>query len=206
LPFTIPGALVLTAALLVAFLHLVAVGTGSVPAQQVLDARFVELGSPAPAAEVAPQPAPPPPARKVVPAARSKPEPVRRPTAPTPTAPPVTPETETGEASTTAQTPSAATATRGASLGGSMSARALYRPLPEVPESLRHRDVELLAVARFQVAADGSAQVELVEPTSEPALNQSLLAMLRTWRFFPALEDGRPVVSTIDIRIPISVK
>ena len=87
-----------------------------------------------------------------------------------------------------------------------MSARALFRPLPEVPERLRHRDVELLAVARFRVAVDGSAQVELIEPTNEPTLNQSLLATLRTWRFFPALDEGRPVVSTIDIRIPISVK
>jgi protein TonB len=87
-----------------------------------------------------------------------------------------------------------------------MSARALYRPLPEIPERLRRRDVELVAVARFQVAADGTAQVELIGPTSEPSLNQSLIATLRTWRFFPALEQGRPVASTIDLRIPISVR
>ncbi|MFI5316055.1 MAG: TonB family protein [Myxococcota bacterium] len=87
-----------------------------------------------------------------------------------------------------------------------MSARALYRPLPEVPERLRHHDAELVAVARFLVAADGTAQVELIEPTSEPSLNRSLIATLRTWRFFPALEEGRPVASTIDLRIPISVR
>jgi len=27
-----------------------------------------------------------------------------------------------------------------------------------------------------------------------------------SWRFFPALQDDKPVASTIEIRIPISVK
>jgi protein TonB len=87
-----------------------------------------------------------------------------------------------------------------------MSARAIYKPMPEVPESLRHRTVELVAVARFRVTATGSAQVELTEPTTDPDLNRALLETLKRWRFFPAMQAGRPIVSTIDIRIPISVK
>jgi protein TonB len=87
-----------------------------------------------------------------------------------------------------------------------MSARAIYKPMPEVPESLRHRTVELVAVARFRVTADGSAQVELTEPTGDPDLNRALVETLKRWRFFPAMQAGKPIVSTIDIRIPISVK
>jgi protein TonB len=85
-------------------------------------------------------------------------------------------------------------------------ARAIYKPMPEVPEALRHRNIELVATARFQVAANGSAKVELIEPTSDQELNRSLLETLQKWRFFPAMEQGKPVASVIDIRIPVTVR
>ena len=87
-----------------------------------------------------------------------------------------------------------------------MGARAIYRPLPEIPDALRQRRISLVAVARFRVAADGSAKVELIEPTPDPALNSALLETLRKWRFFPAMEAGKPQASTLDIRIPMSVR
>jgi protein TonB len=97
-------------------------------------------------------------------------------------------------------------ATGGSRDGGRMSARAIFKPLPEIPEGLRRRNIELVAVARFRVAANGSALVELIEPTTDPELNRELLETLRRWRFFPAVQDGKPVASNLDIRIPISVK
>src|SRR6185503_14017452 len=69
--------------------------------------------------------------------------------------------------------------------GGNLGARAIVSPLPEIPESLRRRNLDLVAVARFRVAANGNAQVELTQPTSEPDLNRALLESLRRWRFFP---------------------
>jgi len=96
--------------------------------------------------------------------------------------------------------------TGGSRDGGRMSARAIFKPLPEIPEGLRRRNVELVAVARFRVAANGSALVELIEPTTDPELNRALLETLKRWRFFPAMQDGKPVASNLDIRIPISVK
>lgn len=87
-----------------------------------------------------------------------------------------------------------------------MSARAIYKPMPEIPEALRRRTVDLVAVARFRIEASGSAQVELIEPTPDPDLNHALLDSLRRWRFFPATQAGRPVASTIEIRIPVSVR
>jgi protein TonB len=87
-----------------------------------------------------------------------------------------------------------------------MSARAIYKPMPEIPDLLRHRTVDLVAVARFRVTVDGSAHVELTQPTSDPDLNRALLETLKRWRFFPAMQAGKPILSTIDIRIPISVK
>jgi protein TonB len=82
----------------------------------------------------------------------------------------------------------------------------MLKPMPEIPDSLRRRGLNLVAVARFRVAADGSCEVELTQPTAEPALNHALLEALRRWKFFPALAGGKPVASTVDIRIPISVR
>jgi protein TonB len=90
--------------------------------------------------------------------------------------------------------------------GGKLAARALFKPLPELPEEIRRQKIEVVAVARFEVAANGSAVVELVQPTDNPALNQNLLEALRRWRFFPAIEGGKPVASSVEIRIPISVR
>jgi protein TonB len=90
--------------------------------------------------------------------------------------------------------------------GGNTGARAISQPLPEIPEALRHRSIEIIAVARFKVAANGSAQVELTGPTADSDLNRALLESLRRWRFFPAMQDGKPVASTVEIRIPISVR
>lgn len=87
-----------------------------------------------------------------------------------------------------------------------MGARAIYRPMPEIPEELRHRVLALVAVARFHVAADGSAAVELIQSTPDPRLNSALLAALAKWRFFPAIAQGRPVASVVELRIPITVK
>jgi protein TonB len=87
-----------------------------------------------------------------------------------------------------------------------MSARAIYQPKPEIPEAFRHAALELVAVARFHVAANGSAEVELIQPTPEPVLNRAVLDTLKKWKFFPALAEGKPVASSIDIRIPLSVR
>jgi periplasmic protein TonB len=90
--------------------------------------------------------------------------------------------------------------------GNSMGARAILKPMPAIPDVLRRRALDLVAVARFRVAADGSTQVELIEPTPDPELNRALMDALRRWKFFPAISNGKPVASTVDIRIPISVK
>src|SRR5258708_39749787 len=84
--------------------------------------------------------------------------------------------------------------------GGNMGARVLYQPKPEIPEQLRRRSLELAALARFRIAADGSAQVELVEPTPDPDLNRSLMETLTKWRFFPGGGDGKPRASSPAIR------
>jgi protein TonB len=136
------------------------------------------LPQPAPRATV-PQPAP----RTIVPKAKAV------------ETPPQTPPPIAAQPQASNPTPS----------GGTVSARAIYKPMPEIPDELRHQNVDLIAVARFQVHADGKAEFELLQATPVPALNSALLDKLKTWRFFPAMENGKPIESTIDLRIPITV-
>ncbi|MGF6660078.1 protein TonB [Paraburkholderia atlantica] len=87
----------------------------------------------------------------------------------------------------------------------SQQARVLSQPLPEVPDDLREQGYQAIAVARFTVHADGTFDVELVKPTQNPRLNQILLATLRQWRFFPAIENGRPTETHQDVRVHFNV-
>ncbi|QBR03846.1 energy transducer TonB [Paraburkholderia pallida] len=93
----------------------------------------------------------------------------------------------------------------GSSAGISQQARLLAQPLPELPDDLREQGYQAVAVARFVVHADGTVDVELVKPTQIPRLNQILLATLRQWRFFPAMENGHPVESHQDVRVHFNV-
>jgi periplasmic protein TonB len=208
--WTLPAASVLTLSLVLAFLQVLALAPREEHREVVLDARLVQVAGP-PKALAPPQASPPVPP----PPARPRPKPAERPPPrPKPRVPskPVEPVAEPSPTTPPARTASAPPATEQSSaavghLGkGRIGAHAIYEPTPRIPDALRHRTIDALAVARFDVAPDGTAQVALVQPTQEPDLNRALLEALRRWKFFPALENGRPVASSILIRIPISVQ
>ncbi len=66
--------------------------------------------------------------------------------------------------------------------------------------------MQVVAVVRFTIAADGSAKAELREATPDPQLNRILAVTFGKWRFFPAMERGKPVASTLTLRVPITVE
>ncbi len=92
-----------------------------------------------------------------------------------------------------------------ASTTANTAARSISQPLPSLPDDLRGQAYQTVATARFTIHVDGSVDVELIQATPTPRLNQLLLDTLRRWRFFPALHDGRPVESTQDIRVHFNV-
>lgn len=92
----------------------------------------------------------------------------------------------------------------GAAGGG--GARAIYAPLPKIPDELRQDAFSTVAIAHFVVGADGKVQVALTTPTSNPGLNLLILETLRQWKFFPAMKDGVAIASQFDLRIPITVR
>ena len=85
-------------------------------------------------------------------------------------------------------------------------ARAIVQPMPQIPEDLRAEAFKSSALARFHIAVDGSAEVELAKPTPFPRLNRILLDSLKQWRFMPAIKSGKPVASTEEILVKIEVK
>jgi len=226
-PWLLPAAVGLTLLSLWGFLKLLAGPPFVTPPAPAVDVDVVELAPspstprappPPPAAEpppVALEPPSPPPLIESAPPPKPEPDPAPAPTV-KPTPPPphqarpqrIAPSASPPAAAAPAAPGPAPTppVARAPPSGGNMGARALYEPLPEIPEELRRRAIDLVAVARFHVAANGSAEVELIEPTPDAALNRALLDTLRKWRFFPALEGGKPQASTIEIRIPISVR
>ena len=232
LRWLVPAALGLTFLSQVAFLSLLRQPASLPTVPRPVDVQVIELPAPTPPAAAPPAPparrSSPPPRRLDAAPPRPAPAPseprIEVPRAP---APPVAEEPVTPAPAVTVpvppgpSAPSAAPATQApltapppsrgpqdATPGGtdSMSARAIYKPMPEIPEALRRRTIDLVAVARFRVDTTGRAQVELVEPTPDPDLNRALLESLKRWRFFPATQAGRPIASTIDVRIPVSVK
>jgi protein TonB len=86
-----------------------------------------------------------------------------------------------------------------------MGARAVYSPLPQIPDDLRAAAMDEVAVARLHIHADGTVSVDLMRPTDNPRINRIILDTLRTWMFYPALDKGKPVASLQQIRIRLSV-
>jgi protein TonB len=101
---------------------------------------------------------------------------------------------------------SAAATDLAASGSGHTGARVITQPLPEIPDDLREAAYHAIALARFAIHPDGSVDVELLQPTQQPRLNQLLLASLHNWRFFPATENGKPVESHQDVRVHLVVQ
>jgi protein TonB len=98
-------------------------------------------------------------------------------------------------------------ASGGSGLGSdSLGARAIYSPVPTIPDDLRDVAFQAVAVAHFEVSYDGNVKVTLVKPTPDPRLNQILLSTLEQWRFFPAMKGGVAINSAFDVRIPVSVQ
>jgi protein TonB len=88
----------------------------------------------------------------------------------------------------------------------SLGARALYAPVPKIPDDLREMAFDAVAVAHFEVSYDGNVKVTLAKATPDPRINQILLGTLRQWRFFPAMKGGVAIDSAFDLRIPITVQ
>ena len=122
---------------------------------------------------------------------------------------PAAPGAPAASAETNAPATPSATEGPGGGLGagsGQTGAHAIYAPTPVIPPDLREDAFQAVAIAHFVVAADGTVQVTLTQPTSSPRINEVLLETLKQWKFFPAMKDGIAINSEFEVRIPIAVQ
>ncbi len=164
-----------------------------------IEARIVELpeSTPPPAPS---RPAPPPPKPKAV--AIKKPEPAPLAPAPPTLAPP---EPKPPATQTEPEPPTPVPQNTHAPAETALGARAIYQPVPKIPDELREEALRAVALARFHVREDGTVTVELLTPTPDPRINQLILNTLSTWRFFPAMKDGKPQPSVQEIKIHVDI-
>lgn len=96
---------------------------------------------------------------------------------------------------------------KGTSFGnGGDRPRAIYAPVPSIPDDMRDELMQATAIARFKVSHDGRATVVLLSETDFSELNDIIIDTLRKWRFLPATKDGVAVDSEADVRLLISVR
>jgi TonB family protein len=89
--------------------------------------------------------------------------------------------------------------------GGRTEARLVAQVTPDLPDGFGDRAFAFAVVARLSVAEDGAVgDVLLLEPTPEPDLNQALVVALQKWHFYPAVEAGKPVAASVEIRFTLS--
>jgi periplasmic protein TonB len=156
-----------------------------------VDARIVELP---------PSPVPSPPAS--IPRQKTHIKPIVKHKKPAPVHRPHRRQTPAKPVSSPTRSPASANANP---MHDIMGARAIYNPLPSIPDDLRGQAISEVAVARLHIHTDGTVTVELMRPTHNPRINKIILDTLRTWMFYPAISKGMPVESVQEIKIDVSV-
>jgi TonB family protein len=88
---------------------------------------------------------------------------------------------------------------------GHSEARLLVQSEPELPAELSDRAFSFDVTARLDVGIDGAVtSVILAQPTPEPYFNQALVVALQKWHYYPAVDSGKPVASTVEVHFTIS--
>lgn len=89
---------------------------------------------------------------------------------------------------------------------GGSGPRAIYAPVPSIPDDMRDEVMQATAVVRFHVSRDGSANVTMVTSTEFSELDELILATLQRWRFSPAVRDGVKIDADAEVRLLVSVQ
>lgn len=159
---------------------------------------------PAPAEVASPEPRPQPPPPPLTPEPLPPPRPTHEKPESTPpkVEPPTPAERESSE--TGATTVESAPGRPASAPQPSIAARPRYKnnPEPAYPLSARRRRQEGSVLLRVRVSAAGRPEAVSVRRSSGfEALDEAAVEAVRRWEFEPALSDGRPVASEVEIPI-----
>jgi periplasmic protein TonB len=82
---------------------------------------------------------------------------------------------------------------------------ALSNPQPSYPEQARGAGVEATVVVKFVVTEAGDV-TNVVIVRGHPLFDEAVLSAIRSWRYKPALFEGRPIPVYRVVRIPFKIK
>jgi protein TonB len=179
--------------------------TPSLPAPDPLDALpREETADPSvdmvnPLVENLPDYEPPPPPKPAP--VKPKPAPVAKPApSPAPVPRPATPAGGTGQ-----PTPATGSGKAGSSGSGGKTSGASYRyaPRPSYPAAEKNAGVQGTVLLRVSLDSSGRpTAVAIVRSSGSPGLDQAAAQSVASrWKFHPALKDGVPVPSTVNVPI-----
>lgn len=81
-------------------------------------------------------------------------------------------------------------------------ARALNQPAPEYPATAQRSGEEGTVIVRVDVDANGNPiDVELAQSSRSRDLDRAALRAVRGWTFEPAIRDGKPVASSVQVPV-----
>jgi len=87
-------------------------------------------------------------------------------------------------------------------VGGGVSApKAIYSPDPEYSEEARKAKYQGVCVLWLVVGPDGRPRDIRVARTLGLGLDEKAMEAVKTWRFEPAMKDGRPVAVQINVEV-----
>jgi protein TonB len=87
-------------------------------------------------------------------------------------------------------------------VGGGVSApKAIYSPDPEYSEEARKAKFQGTCVLWLVVGPDGRPRDMRVQRTLGLGLDEKAIEAVKTWRFDPALKDGKPVAVQINVEV-----
>lgn len=108
---------------------------------------------------------------------------------------------------TTPQMPAQSTPGPGQGMAPDSIPQAIRSPAPRYPRSAQRRRESGTVLLRVHVLADGSVgSVDLVQSSQSRDLDRAASDAVRRWRFRPALRDGRPVATAVQIPITFNLE
>lgn len=83
----------------------------------------------------------------------------------------------------------------------------VHNRLPTYPAEAARRGEEGVVVVLVQIAPDGSASaVDVGESSGYEVLDQAARAAISRWRFRPAVQDGVPIASTMEVEVHFTIR
>jgi protein TonB len=91
-------------------------------------------------------------------------------------------------------------------VGPTKNAQPSSQVYPDIPEDLTSEDYKSSVRVKVDVAADGSFTVSLVTSSGKMEVDQRVLDALKRWKWKPALQNGKPIASTLRFRFNFEVQ